>query len=122
MNAIDMVLKRLDSIEKRLGEIESMLMIKDKPGRGNIEIITPKDKIYSSELFDILKKIRLDLSKKEEIPAFCIFPDKVLIELASKKPTKYEDLLNIRGIGKSKLDNYGEVFLEAIIDYLKLKN
>ncbi|MDU2353395.1 MAG: DNA helicase RecQ, partial [Anaerococcus sp.] len=58
---------------------------------------------YDEELFNHLKKVRLELSKKRNIPPFIIFSDASLKDMAIYKPRSEEDFLKIKGVGDKKL-------------------
>ncbi len=66
-------------------------------------------------VLEALKAWRLDRSKTDAVPAFVVAADKVLIEIATAKPTSPEELLGISGIGPAKLERYGDEIL-AVID------
>lgn len=74
------------------------------------------------DLFEKLKKLRLDLSKFRKIPPFIIFSDQTLKDMAIKKPKNEEEFLGVKGVGEKKLIQYGDLFIEEIKDYLILKN
>ena len=61
-----------------------------------------------------LKAIRLELAKERSAPAYVIFSDKTLIELAALRPTTREAFATVKGVGRAKLDSFAEPFLEAI--------
>ena len=65
-------------------------------------------------LYEKLRELRLDFSKKLKLPAYVIFPDRTLIEMANFKPTNKDDLEKIYGVGKAKLKKFGEYFLNVI--------
>ncbi len=65
-------------------------------------------------LLDTLRSARSDLAKTNKVPAYVIFHDRTLVELAQAKPNNLDAMLEISGIGKSKLDRYGQVFLDVI--------
>lgn len=73
---------------------------------------------YDKDLFEILRKLRLDLSKERNIPPFIIFSDQSLRDMADKKPVSEEEFLRIKGVGEKKLIQYGDLFIEEIKDYL----
>lgn len=75
---------------------------------------------YDSNLFQRLKTLRLQLAKEKDYPAFVIFSDATLKEMADKKPINRELFLTIRGVGSKKYEQYGEYFLRVIKDYLQL--
>ena len=66
-------------------------------------------------LLSALKALRTTLAKAQRQPAYVIFPDKTLIELASIQPTTREQLLGIHGIGEAKLKRYGTAFLDVVL-------
>jgi ATP-dependent DNA helicase RecQ len=68
----------------------------------------------NTELLAALKEYRLVLAKDQKKPAFVIFSDKSLIDMAKKLPSNEEEMLAIHGVGQKKLDQYGEAFLEII--------
>lgn len=70
-----------------------------------------------SNLFSALKAKRLALASKEKQPAFVIFRDSVLIEMAVRRPRTREDLLLIPGIGPAKAARYGAIFLAVIANH-----
>ncbi len=63
-----------------------------------------------------LKALRLRLAAGEGVPAYVVFPDRTLIELATRRPATLAEMADIHGIGRAKLDRYGEVFLAAIAE------
>lgn len=95
------------------------------------KIIAPKSKKRKTEtfvpsnhtdlnqdLFNQLKQLRLSLAQEKKVPAFVIFSDRTLIEMAEKKPKTLPDLLLINGVGDKKLDQYGRIFLGSILEHL----
>ncbi|MEL6987442.1 MAG: DNA helicase RecQ [Bacteroidota bacterium] len=73
-------------------------------------------------LLDLLKKIRRQFAEKEGVAPYMVFSDKTLSELAAYIPTERNDLLRINGFGEVKLIKYGDVFLNAIIQYCHQNN
>lgn len=72
-------------------------------------------------LFERLKKVRLDLSKLRKVPPFIIFSDQSLKDMAVNKPKTDEEFLKIKGVGEKKLIQYGDIFIAEIRDYLSEK-
>jgi len=66
------------------------------------------------ELFERLRKMRLELARLNNVPAYVVFGDVTLRDLAGKRPTTPEALLGISGIGLKKLEQYGKTILEII--------
>ena len=69
------------------------------------------------KLFDILRKLRMEVARAGSVPPFVVFSDKTLRDLCVKMPCTEEELLEVYGIGESKAKKYGAVFLEAIKKY-----
>ena len=69
---------------------------------------------FSSQLFEKLKALRLEISKQEKMPAFTIFSDATLVDMCQKHPTTPDELLDVSGIGQIKLQRYGERFLDVL--------
>ena len=69
------------------------------------------------ELFRILRKVREKLAAKEFVPAYIVFSDATLRDMCIKRPTDEDALLAVSGVGKYKLDKYGDAFLTALREY-----
>lgn len=68
-------------------------------------------------MFDELKKLRNQLAHEENVPAYIIFSDSSLLDLATYLPLTEEDLFKMSGFGTYKVERYGQLFLEKIQDY-----
>jgi len=66
------------------------------------------------QLFEKLRHLRLDLSKKLGVPPFVIFHDKTLMEMAAHRPANRGEFLRINGVGDQKAEKFGDAFLNAI--------
>ena len=86
-----------------------------------IAVNEPKTKSSSNSLFEKLKKLRYEISKEESVPAYVIFSDAALRQMETLRPMSDEELITIDGVGKVKLEKYGDVFIKAIIDFHKDK-
>ena len=67
------------------------------------------------DLYEKLRSTRQQMAKKRRLPAYVVFHDKTLIELAKVKPQSLEEMLEITGIGESKLRKFGQELLNVII-------
>ena len=65
-------------------------------------------------LFDALRDLRLDLSKALNVPPYLVFHDRTLKEMAERKPRSRTELAAITGVGRKKLERYGDEFLALI--------
>lgn len=84
------------------------------------EVLKPTGEpaISSAEIeniFSQLKQIRKQIADVEEVPAFVVFKDSTLREIAVKLPTTPDQFLNINGIGQAKLDKYGQIIMGFIM-------
>ncbi len=66
------------------------------------------------DLLAALKKKRLELVKERGVPAYVIFPDKTLLDMAQRRPTTAEEFSEVKGVGKSKLEQFGEIFMDVV--------
>jgi DNA helicase-2/ATP-dependent DNA helicase PcrA len=69
---------------------------------------------YDEDVLDNLRRWRLHLSREKKAPAYVIFTDATLVALAEQMPTDEESLMEIPGIGPSKIDQYGEAVLSVL--------
>lgn len=65
-------------------------------------------------LFEKLRQKRLALAKEERVPPYIVFSDKTLVDMCLKRPQTKEEMLQVSGVGASKLEKYGEAFLQVI--------
>ena len=65
-------------------------------------------------LLSALKARRRALAEAARVPAYVIFPDRTLIEMAERRPRDLDQMARIGGVGAKKLESYGQAFLEVI--------
>ncbi|MBP7765759.1 MAG: DNA helicase RecQ [Syntrophaceae bacterium] len=65
-------------------------------------------------LFERLRALRRELADKLNVPAYVVFSDRTLLEMAEARPRDEADLLSVSGVGEHKLARYGKAFLDAI--------
>ncbi|MBB5753088.1 DNA helicase RecQ [Prosthecomicrobium pneumaticum] len=68
----------------------------------------------TAALFEQLRALRREIAADEGVPAYMVFPDRTLIEMAESRPATLDELRHVQGVGEKKLALYGEAFLEAI--------
>ena len=86
------------------------------------EVKETKSKSVANSLFETLRKLRYEISKEEEeVPAYVIFSDAALRQMETERPMSDTELLAIDGVGRAKLEKYGDAFIKAIIDFQKSK-
>ena len=65
-------------------------------------------------LFSALKAKRRAMAEAQGVPAYVIFPDRTLGEMAARRPQTLDDMATISGVGAKKLQSYGQAFLDVI--------
>ena len=70
--------------------------------------------VGAEHLFLALKALRKRLADARGIPAYIVFNDRALREMAERRPATDDELLEISGVGPAKLARYGAAFLELL--------
>ena len=70
-------------------------------------------------LFANLKELRLAIANERNVPAFTIFHDSSLTDMCIKMPTTMEEFLDVSGVGKVKMEQYGKRFVSVISEFLR---
>lgn len=78
--------------------------------------------IKDTGLFEILRALRKEISEREKVPPYIVFADSALREMSEYFPANEKEMLNIKGVGESKLNKYGEEFISTIKKYMKENN
>ncbi len=66
-------------------------------------------------LLSALKSLRRALAEEAGVPAYVIFADRTLIEMAQRRPQSLDQMMDITGVGAKKLESYGRAFLSVIL-------
>jgi ATP-dependent DNA helicase RecQ len=61
-----------------------------------------------------LKKLRMSLARERGVPAYVIFTDRALHDMAKRKPANLDEFANVHGVGQAKLREFAPIFLDAI--------
>jgi ATP-dependent DNA helicase RecQ len=69
-------------------------------------------------LLNALKARRTELARERRVPAYVVFPDKSLVDMARRKPATPTEMAQVHGVGEAKLAQYGELFLDVIRRHL----
>jgi len=86
--------------------------------KARAKVKTKRERVRD-ELFEVLRQLRRELSRKEGIPPYQIFSDATLEEMAAKRPLLDSELIEISGVGEKKLKRYGNFFMDKILNYIK---
>ncbi|MFA6598622.1 MAG: DNA helicase RecQ [Ignavibacteriaceae bacterium] len=81
--------------------------------------VEKKEEPHEVDLLSSLKALRNRLAEEARVPAYIIFSDITLIELATYLPQNYSELKKISGFGEIKLQRYGKQFLDVVLIYCK---
>ena len=73
-------------------------------------------------LFEALRKLRAIIARKKGVPAYIVFGDAALRDMARRRPSTAQGFLEVKGVGEKKLQQYGEVVLGAIKDYCQVNS
>ncbi len=72
----------------------------------------------NSPLLSALKELRFQIAQEERVPAYIIFSNAALEDMAEKQPLTMIDFLQVSGVGKYKAEHYGDRFLSVIKKFL----
>jgi ATP-dependent DNA helicase RecQ len=91
--------------------------IRQRPERIAATSATTTLSTAQQNLLAALKAKRLELARRERAPAYVIFNDRSLIEMAEQRPQNLNALAQIHGVGEHKLARYGREFLDVIAQH-----
>ena len=77
---------------------------------------------FDTTLFEILRETRKKVADENNVPPFIIFADISLKQMATFYPTNMDSMLKISGVGEIKVERYGDVFINAIKNYVTQNN
>ena len=106
------------------GEQKVQLRQYQKPLKTKRQTAKPKGYVESDlsgaeqAIFDKLRWWRVETARKHNVPAYVIFHDATMREIAKAKPASLSDLRNISGVGEKKLETYGEEIVSLIAEMI----
>ncbi len=74
---------------------------------------------YDETLFQLLRQVRADIAATIHTPAYMVFSDRTLIDMAAKLPRNEEEMRQVSGVGETKLARFGEPFITAVNKYIE---
>lgn len=86
---------------------------------GEIRGKAAKTSATDKMLFALLKDLRKEIAKKNNLPPFVIFQDPSLEDMAIQYPIKIEEMKQISGVGSGKAERFGKPFVELIKNYVE---
>lgn len=94
---------------------EGTLTIKERTYKQTTKLSTHAiSRNFNQELYEALRNVRKELAQAENVPAYIIFSNNSLEDMASKLPSNYEEFLLVEGVGKVKAEKYAGQFLPVI--------
>lgn len=107
--------------ERKQAEVHSTTYSKIVLGKDEFYIVTDDDgnEITNMELLTELRALRFDIAKEKSIAPYKIINNKVLVSLATYRPTTKEEFITLYGLGEITYSEYGARFIKAIKDYDK---
>jgi ATP-dependent DNA helicase RecQ len=72
-----------------------------------------------SDLFDVLRDVRLRLARERDVPPYVIFHDSTLRDMVTRRPKTIDELHGVYGVGAKKAADFGDAFLDAIRTFRK---
>ncbi|WP_245418018.1 DNA helicase RecQ [Cohaesibacter celericrescens] len=85
-------------------------LYRPKKAKSNLPDLDPADQ----DLFEALRAARSELAREHKVPAYVIFNDKTLHDMAIQKPTTRPDFLHIHGVGSSKQKKFADHFIDVV--------
>ncbi|MPQ46111.1 DNA helicase RecQ [Marinifilum sp. N1E240] len=105
---------------ERLVNLVHLASMKSEP---EVKPIVKTEKQVAREgLFEALRKLRLQISREENIAPYLVFSDATLQQMAQEEPTSEFEMKLISGVGDRKYQLYGELFINEILEFAQAKN
>ncbi|WP_317166913.1 helix-turn-helix domain-containing protein [Winogradskyella schleiferi] len=98
---------------------QSVFLGKEKPKKQRKTVV---DGTTNVELFELLRELRNDIAKREDLIHYQIFTQKSLYAICETLPTTKAGLSQIHGMGKTRIEKYGTDILKVILDYCDENN
>ena len=98
-----------DELKVELAAYQKPSYNKPKVKKANVDITE-----YDESLFNLLKAWRRQKASDKKVPPYVIFHDRTLKSLSVVKPSSVNQLLTVEGVGKAKLESYGDEILQLI--------
>ena len=88
------------------------------PAKVGAKSRTNGSQYYGTPLFERLRALRKQIAASKGLPAFMVFGDAALADMARRRPCTREEFLQVSGVGEHKLNLYGDQFLSEIRDFV----
>ena len=94
------------------------MMVQKEPEEQVVPIAPKKMSGEDADLFDALKELRMELAKEAGVPAYVVFSNATLTDMAKKRPKTMSEFKRVSGVGEIKAQWYGAAFLKRIQRYV----
>ncbi len=88
-----------------------------KQGRGERTVDPASWEGVDRGLFELLRELRRAIASEQSVPAYIVFGDAALRDMARRRPSTLVEFLRVQGVGQKKCEDYGERFLEHLGEY-----
>ncbi|MCL2062040.1 MAG: DNA helicase RecQ [Firmicutes bacterium] len=116
------IMKLGENSSRILKDRETILLLRKKKSFDKAsthhKTAKPHPVAFDTDLFARLKSTRAEIAAEQKVPAYIVFHDAALQEMAAQKPSTLEAFSMISGVGTKKLEAYGHRFIECIKKYL----
>ncbi|WNQ10545.1 DNA helicase RecQ [Paenibacillus aurantius] len=102
----------------RLQARASRVLKGEEPVLQKLRISRKPEPVRDDGLFERLRELRKEISQRENVPPYVVFPDSTLREMSEMRPTDRMSMLSVKGVGETKFIHYGVLFMELIQEYL----
>jgi ATP-dependent DNA helicase RecQ len=99
------------------GDVAPMLLVPSKQGRPTAGAAHDSWDGVDHGLFDALRQLRREEAAARTVPAYIVFSDATLRDMARRRPSTIESLLHVRGVGQKKAADFGQDFIDLIVAY-----
>jgi len=123
-----------DGVLERTADERPVLHLNDASrevlrGKRTVRLLQPKIKVRKTRfdekswqsvdtgLFETLRNLRREIANQRNVPAYVLFSDATLRDMACLRPSSPSALLGVRGVGERKLADLGERFIDEIKNY-----
>jgi ATP-dependent DNA helicase RecQ len=102
----------------KLRKPSEKVALQRRPKRGELTTSPARGALVgeSDDVFQALREWRKGVAKEHSVPAYTVFHDATLLEIARLLPSSLQELSGISGIGTTKLERYGEPLLKVVRD------
>lgn len=116
------VLTLTDAAKRVLFKGAKVQMVRPSEGKSKASVATQKPKSkteqFQEALFESLRQVRSALAKEAGIPPYQVFSDATLTDMIRILPTNLEKMEEVSGVGKVKLERFGNIFVGQILSFL----